>query len=432
MIAVNRAFEILHRILVEEAGAAPIVNEAGGALGASGETPNALAYLWTVRRLLFGIALDDWALEEASVYLDGLVPVHAPRSGAAVIKGLPFLIQNPDSECVRRMNDLVEQACRLTPRLCAAGMAENAARSFAIARQLDCLLAVLASQNEAGRPVVAINRKVRHLLHAALPRHPYVREGEECVAGTRKPTFVLDSVKQVENAFRLGAIDEKRYQRDLLRVARSEGRVEADRRDRLAILSRTQFAPLLPSDAQLRPSRNPGRMVPHPPPYLNVVEDLTPDQQAMYLEAFRTADNLDLIEWYAQFRLNSVLRSVILFTDRCDLASLAEEAEALARLGSVQDGCGWLGRATADVTRFIAALDDRQRPVFLSQLAKLLRPARYVLHSWERVCKLAERFGATTEQRQYGRYHVTKVLQIPVGIETRLSPKGGGNKGAGG
>ena len=84
MIAVNRAFEMLHRILVEEAGAAPIVSEDGESREMSGETTNALAYLWTVRQLLLGIALDEWALEEASDYLEELVPVRAPPRQAGV------------------------------------------------------------------------------------------------------------------------------------------------------------------------------------------------------------------------------------------------------------------------------------------------------------------------------------------------------------
>ena len=155
--------------------------------------------------------------------------------------------------------------------------------------------------------------------------------------------------------------------------------------------------------------------MPHPPPYIHVVEDLTRDQQAIYLEAFRSADNLDLIEWYGRFRLNGVLRSVILFTNRCDLASLAEEAEALARLGSAQDGCGWLGRATADLIRFIAALDRSRRPEFLSRLAKRFRRGggrggnasdlyyAVMMPAWE----LAEKFGGRIVERRVGDWHET-------------------------
>ena len=75
MVAVNRAFEMLHRILVEKAGAPPITSEGDDSREMPGDTTNALAYLWTVRQLLLGIALDEWALEEAIVYLEELVPV---------------------------------------------------------------------------------------------------------------------------------------------------------------------------------------------------------------------------------------------------------------------------------------------------------------------------------------------------------------------
>jgi len=367
MIAVNRAFEMLHRLLVEEAGAEPIVGGDGESLGSSGETTNALAYLWTVRRLLFGIALDEWAIEEAFAYLEELVPVRAPRPAKVDVPENPFLIDNPEAERKQRTFDLFEQACRLTIRLCAAGRTESAARSLAVAR-------------EAFR---------------VGPQGPYcvelVRKAEECVAGTRRPQFALESVRQVENAFRLGAIDEKRYKASLSRVTRTANRVEADRRERLAILARTHFTPLLPIDAKLNPSRIAGRMVPHPEPYIEKAEDLTPDQQAMYLAAFRSADDLDLVGWYARFRLDSALRSVIFLTNRCDLASLAEEAEALARLGS----CGWLGRATADLILFIAALEGTPRAEFVSQLAKRVRGgyAQWVL---EAAWKLAEKFGVRT------------------------------------
>ena len=80
MVAVNRAFEMLHRILVEEAGAAPIASEVDESREFSGDTSNASAYLWMVRHLLLGIALDEWAIEEAIVYFEQLVPVQATRA----------------------------------------------------------------------------------------------------------------------------------------------------------------------------------------------------------------------------------------------------------------------------------------------------------------------------------------------------------------
>jgi len=190
----------------------------------------------------------------------------------------------------------------------------------------------------------------------------------ECVAGTRKPQIILDSLRQIENAFTLGAIDEKRYKASMSRVTKKAGRVGADRSNRLAILKRTHFAPLLPADAKLKPSRSVGRMVPYPMAYQP--QGLTPDQQAEYLRAFRDADDLDLAARYAGFRLDSVFRSAILFPDRCNLASLAEEADAIAQ---IQPECCFAGGADAVIIRLIAELGGTQRGEFVSQLAKLLR-----------------------------------------------------------
>ena len=139
MIAVNSAFEMLHRILVEEAGAAPIASDVDESRELSGDTRNASAYLWTVRQLLLGIALDEWALDEAAVYFEQLVPVQATRTAEPEEPEDPerpwfFLTNSPYQEHWQRTHDLFEQACRLTMRLCAAGRADGAARSLLIAR----------------------------------------------------------------------------------------------------------------------------------------------------------------------------------------------------------------------------------------------------------------------------------------------------------
>lgn len=387
MVAVNRAFEMLHRILVEQAGALPILSEDGESCELSGETTNALAYLWMVRQLLLGIALDEWALEESIAYLEELVPVRAPRAAKLENPGIPFLIDNPESERIRRTYDLLEQACRLTMRLCAAGRADSAARSLAIARELHRLIQERAACYEVGGG----DKAILHPVDVTFT-HPSLRKAEECVAGTRKPPIVLDSVKQVENALRLGAIDEKRYKASLSRLGKTQGRVESDRSNRLAILKRTHFAPLLPADAKLKPSRRVGRMVPYPMAYQYALDDLTPDQQAEYLRAFRDADDLDLAARYAPFRLGSVFRSAILFPGRCNLASLAEEADALAQIGLEYHTFN--GRAVANIIWLIAELDGSRRAEFVSELAKLLKRGAWARDG--RMWNLAEKFAATT------------------------------------
>ena len=391
MVALNRAFEMLHRIFVEDAGAEPIAGGDGESLDSSGETTNALAYLWTVRRLLFGIALDDWALEEAIVYLEQLVPVRAPRPDRAQFPNRPFLIYSAETERIIRTHDLLEQACRLTRLLCAARRADNAARSLAIARKLNRVVREAATRygvDEDGFPTGPLHPEELEFTP------PSLRKAEEYVAGKRKPWIGFETVRQVENAFRLGVIDEKRYHKDLSRLAEKEARLEADRRERLAILAQTRFAPLLPIDAKLKPSQNASRMVPHPDTSYSVsrAEDLTPDQQAVYLRAFASAGDPDLVAQYWLVRLSSVLRSAILFTARCDLAALAQEAEALARLGLANDGCGRAGRSVAHLIRFIAGLDGRRREELVSQVAKRWRRTSTEGGSWV-AWKVAEKFG---------------------------------------
>ena len=223
MVAVNRAFEMLHRLLVEEAGAAPIVNGDGEPTAAFRKTPNARAYLWTVRRLLLDIALDGWALEEASVYLAELASDTARCS------------ENRG----QRMIDLFGPACKLTQRLCAAGRADSAARSLVVAQE---------------------SLRVGGTRNIDLDYLGGFRKAKECVAGTRKPQFLLESVGQVENAFRLGAIDWKRYQRDS--VARHEdGEPQRSRssrtpRDSRAHAVRPATAIRYPTEAVAEPCPN--------------------------------------------------------------------------------------------------------------------------------------------------------------------------------
>ena len=138
MAAVNHAFEQLHRILVEEGGTSP---------WSPGESASAGAYLSTVRVLLFRIALNDFALNDAVLYLEELVSD----------KGI----------CA----ELVCDACSLAKRLCAIGALEKAKSSLAV----------------AGGIRIAQSR--------GLNFDREVRIAEETVAGRRKPCFVLNHTR---------------------------------------------------------------------------------------------------------------------------------------------------------------------------------------------------------------------------------------------
>ena len=64
MIAINRAYEQLHRILIEESNFTATLT--------SDKLSNVFAYLWEIKLLLFEVALDEWTLDEAVFYLNAL------------------------------------------------------------------------------------------------------------------------------------------------------------------------------------------------------------------------------------------------------------------------------------------------------------------------------------------------------------------------
>jgi len=288
------------------------------------------ACLWAVRRLLFEIALDQWRLDDAILHLEALT---SDKQRCAESKG-------------QRLIDLIEPTCKLTERLCATKSADKANSSLAVAQE-----------------------GLRMAQARGLFYDPYVRQAEETVAGTHKPLFFLNDARQVENAFRLEAIDEKRYEVTLSRLAGQKRKKEADRSERRACLADTNFLASLPTDAQLKPSHNVAPFVPQPGYDEYRAENLTPDQQAEYIKAFRDGDNLDLVAKYTWVRLSSLLRSAILWVGCCDLGSLVAEVETLGRL---QPRCDFYAKGVRDVLGFLSALSHSRQADYAAQLAMLL------------------------------------------------------------
>lgn len=324
MTAVNRAYEQLHRIILEEGDCT--------APWASDELSNTFAYLWSVQRLLFDIALDEWALDDAAPYLEALA---SDKERCSESQG-------------QRLIELIEPACKLTERLCGAGSLDRASASLAVAQE-----------------------GLRMARARGLDYEWYVRQAAETVAGTHKPRFVLNDARQIENAFRLGAIDHKRYEANLARIAGRKEQKESDRSERTALLAEARFLPSLPIDARLAPSRTGSRLVPRPGYFQHRAEKLTSDQQAEYLETFRNGTDLDMVAKYAFVRLSSLLRSAVFHVGRCNLASLLAEVRLLAQL---EPRCGWSAEGVADVIRFLSALSGARLAGYAASLAKLLEP----------------------------------------------------------
>jgi hypothetical protein len=359
MAAINHAYEQLHTLLVDRG-----VHEGGLMLPAWGiEAQGSLDYLWSATRLLFEFALDDWALDEASIWLDSLVS-HA-------FAGSAF------GEADRQRIDLIEPAAKLAERLIAAKDQTSAEGALAVAR---------AGLEKA---------KARGLLY-----DPYVAKAEDVVAGRRKPRFVLNHIRQLENARRLGAVDETRYESNLGRLGERRAAKDAARVDQEELLRTVSFVAELPVDSGLRLGAENRTLVPQPGYYEVHVEDLAADQQAEYVLAFGSTPELGHVQKYAFVRLSSLVRSAISFPDAVDPGMLSSEALVLSKL---EPRCAWVAHRVAQVLGYFQALDDRRRRAYADELRELLEPERigsgFVIIVMPGARELAGSFLESAEQR---------------------------------
>jgi len=354
MIAINRAFEQLHCILLsgslkeidtvprsrfnEERGEYETEYEDGNICYsywdylALDELSNISAYLWSINHSLFSMALDEWDLEDA---LEHIKAMYSDRQRCSESRGA-------------RLIDLIEDSCKLTERLAASGRLHSAQVSLAVA------LEGLKAARKNGMNFESC-----------------VQQARDTIAGKHRPRFVLNSTKQIENAFRLGAIDRNRYQANLARVANRRKQKEDDRLKRLAILEGKKFLQTLPIDVGLSLSSFVKSLIPQPNYFELHVENLSSDQQAEYLSAFRDGRDLDKIAKYAFVRLSSLLRSAIFHFAACDLKVLLEEAMLLAQL---EPRCSMSADGVGEIIRILMSLKGKKLKDYAASLATLLNP----------------------------------------------------------
>jgi hypothetical protein len=116
MATVNPVYEQLHALLVQGL----LYDDEVAVSAWAFEPETALDYLWSVTRVLFEVALDEWALDEALIWLDRLTSDAFMGSGFA--------------RADRQLIDLIEPAVKLTERFTAAEDQDRAARALAVAR----------------------------------------------------------------------------------------------------------------------------------------------------------------------------------------------------------------------------------------------------------------------------------------------------------
>jgi len=367
MVAINRAYELLHSGLGAHhlsGGISPLRTWTEG-------VPKTSDYVWSVTRLLFDVALDDWALDEAAHWLEQLAasvlasgtsetsgqlgplepaPLQTSALGPVVRYEFSYSRAAADDD---RLIGLVEPSAKLAERLTACGAHRAAERALAVAE-------------------VGLRRwEARSGPCGCRGYGFYLCKARDVVAGERKARFVLNHLRQLENALRLGAIDDRRYVANSERISGHTLRNELNRLRRQELLAKTKFIQTLPID----PARAIGgarpELVPHPGWYESRIEELNSDQQAEYATAFGSARELLLVEKYAWVRLSSLLRSAIYFLSRVDAAELAAEVTVLARL---QPRCAWYAEQSAGVLSVLSRLNDEAARELAEQLRLLLEP----------------------------------------------------------
>jgi hypothetical protein len=329
MAAINRAYEHLHALLVSAEDEEEEFSWSDRVV-----VRTALDYLWSITRLLFAVALDDWAVDEAALLLRSL--------NAKAFSASKFA--RADDQLI----DLIGPTAKLAERLTAAG--DQTAAEYSLATASACL-----AQAEA-----------HGLLHDG-----DVAKAEEVLAGRKPPRLVLNHIRQVENAFRLGAIDEKRYHSSLARLDQRQADKDEAAKAQEGLLRDTVFVRDLPVDRGLEPAAETPSLVPQPGYYEVRSDELRPDQQAEYLRAYGPDSSLELVKKYAFVRLSGIIRSVIYFSDEIDAGTLSEEVRALARL---EPRCDWTANQVADVVSALAALPEPRRAMYADQLRELLEP----------------------------------------------------------
>jgi len=363
MTAINLAYERLDDVICGRATASPYTTRADDIAGAvlwHHQARTARAFLWSITRDLFEVALDDWALDEASQWLDQLTTrflatstddsAKAPRASEIVEATLRRsqtiassesndLLSRPDDPDDKWLTYLIDPSLKLAKRFASCGNIPAAERVLAIA--------------DIG---------LRRAQARGLNYDYQVRLAREVIARGKNPRLVLHHARQLDNALRLGAIDERRHAANLKRITD----LETDRLQREKLAATTVFLQSLPTDIGFLANEKLDRLVPRPGYGEIYIERLSPNQRTEYAFAFGDNPDLDLIERYAWVRVFSLLRSAIYYLEKVDVAALGSEAVLLAKL---QPRCLEYAYRTSWILSTLATLDEKNA----RQLADELR-----------------------------------------------------------
>jgi len=330
MIQVNEAYNLFHELLCQSRFSMDSTGS-GEPLIPSFDVPirTTKDYIYVVGLLLLDIKTDEWALDDAHYWLTMLCTD-----------------EWMDSKYARhsQIRSKVFFACdSLAGLLWAAGRKEEAELDRKLAEQV-----IRSSGSVQGIRFYSIEK--------------YIEQGE-------KLRIVLNHRRQADNALRLGLIDEKRYKKTIERLQGKKEQTQCQEEAFRRYVSEVGFLKDLPTDRVALGKAIQVNLVPEPGWFDERLEVLTDDQQAEYLRAFGSGTNLGLIAKYAQVRLTSLLRSMILHPEQVDLPSIERECRALSTIhGHSNDN---LHSQVADVARFLGLSDPKERRERLDILRQL-------------------------------------------------------------
>jgi hypothetical protein len=333
MKKVNEAYSLFHELVCQSRF---VVSEAESAEQSVNEFAapirTAKDYVYVLGLLLLDIKLDDWALDDAHYWL-------------CMLCSPEWALSNYAQHERTRWSTLFE-CDRLAGLQWAAGRKEESRQAHEYGKE------ILRASGGAGNWAMARFNSIEK----------YVEQGE-------KLRLVLNHRRQADNALRLGLVDQKRYAKTLERL---QGKDKKNQRREDALdryIKEVGFLKDLPTDGVARGKRKQANLVPEPAYFEERVDSLTNDQQAEYLQAFGADASLGLARKYAQVRVNSLLRSMIVHPELADIARIEAECRLLSALHD--DSSDDVYSQVANVAQFFSRLapdDRRARLAILRQL----------------------------------------------------------------
>lgn len=331
MIAINEAYTEIHALLLEE----KLVAEGALTLDDGSEDRGDVVrkcrdYRYKVGQLLLSIYIDDWSLDEAFRYLQMFSSSNWRTTSY--------------TKNVWRTIELTKIASELTERLARASMHPAAHCCLLLAEEW----------------AKAVAEESEHVVDV------FVNGAKKTLGKSKRPKVVLNHIRQAKNSLRLGVIDQKQYDKLLVKFAEKDyaKRVREDRQGMIfhSYTKEHGFLQALPPDGVAAGKMKRARLVPEPGYFFTQLRFLTDDQQAEYAEAFGTSPILALTRKYLFVRLQSLLETAILYDSEVSAGDLEREARLLGTLMLKRGkNDNFYAQAVADTIVYLARLDPKER-----------------------------------------------------------------------